>query len=452
MISWELIRFDEIEQEQPIVVARSWWSDSTFVLQKVLDYYRSRHRDISQIHAVYIDHHTRPESTAIIDDLKTIDCTFHHIDFLGEFSETSAREFRRTALRDYARTINAKIVIMGHHFDDRIETALMRLHRWGIFWLRSIQRSTYRDGLAIVRPLIDIPKNVILQHITMKFHDDPSNYQEFTPRNTIRNMCKQYQSDQRYEWWHMFFERLQVEYTIQSLDISWSSYDVWIWSSRDIILWLKNNGCRDISRAHCERIVWLENAHSWKILYNKYIITQCHGMLYILQHKISNNLWWCDVLNIDWNNTLWSLNPLNMIGNSSNDTSLWKKWYTDATMSSIDESINEPTTDLTQTSISHDHCWFFPSIYSDSSSDHWSDEWITHIVWQKINDWNQLQQQDKCAVKNNSQNNLRQWSSKTIHRFLLKHQIPWFLRDERPLDLWVSWRHDLLTGLDQVHD
>ncbi|PCH37740.1 hypothetical protein WOLCODRAFT_142225 [Wolfiporia cocos MD-104 SS10] len=123
----------------------------------------------------------------------------------GEPLEELAREARHFALFTEMVNSGAGAVAYGHHADDQVETAIMRLakssgetgaggmrpvRRWGM----GDGRMQYRDrGMSrwIVRPLLTVPKDRILATCDLhklQYANDPTNFQ---PDIAIRNALRQ---------------------------------------------------------------------------------------------------------------------------------------------------------------------------------------------------------------------------------------------------------------------
>ena len=101
-----------------------------------------------------------------------------------------AREARYRLLAAHARTIGADAVVTAHHADDQAETVLFRLlHGSGIAGLAGMEALSLREGIAIVRPLLDVPKADLVAFCKAKgaaFVDDPSNADPRFARAALR--------------------------------------------------------------------------------------------------------------------------------------------------------------------------------------------------------------------------------------------------------------------------
>ena len=84
----------------------------------------------------------------------------------------------------------ARALVTAHHLDDLAETVLMRLARGsGVDGLAGIEAVTYRGEVALVRPLLDIPKSRLVQTLEERgvaWLEDPSNEQVAFERVRLR--------------------------------------------------------------------------------------------------------------------------------------------------------------------------------------------------------------------------------------------------------------------------
>ncbi|KAI0053884.1 hypothetical protein FA95DRAFT_1529623 [Auriscalpium vulgare] len=129
----------------------------------------------------------------------------------GDAVEGVARAARYRALFDEMTDVGASVVAFGHHADDQVETALMRLTRGstelGLAGMRPIRRwgmgfgaeegglgSFGHEGMKrwIVRPLLRVSKDRILATCAenkLEYVTDKSNFEpDLTVRNAIRHL------------------------------------------------------------------------------------------------------------------------------------------------------------------------------------------------------------------------------------------------------------------------
>ncbi|MCF7852711.1 MAG: tRNA lysidine(34) synthetase TilS [Simkaniaceae bacterium] len=139
-------------------------------------------------HAVYIDHGWRKESQEEADVLKklSLEKGIHfesfkigHFDFSKGNIEDRLRLERLSILGEYAQSMNAPGIVLGHHRDDRIETVIKRLFEGArLTHLSGLQKVSQFKGVTIFRPLLDFEKKDLLNwHNTHKtaFFQDQTN-------------------------------------------------------------------------------------------------------------------------------------------------------------------------------------------------------------------------------------------------------------------------------------
>ena len=137
--------------------------------------------------AVTVDHGLRAESAREARDVKqlakTLDLPHRTVRWAGAKPKTglpaAARDARYRLLAKAARTNGAAHVLTAHTRDDQAETLLMRMARGsGLAGLAAMARQSQRDGVVLVRPLLDISKARLvatLKRAKIDFADDPTN-------------------------------------------------------------------------------------------------------------------------------------------------------------------------------------------------------------------------------------------------------------------------------------
>ena len=102
----------------------------------------------------------------------------------------AARDARYRLLAQAARAARATHVATAHTRDDQAETLLMRLVRGsGIAGLSGMARESERDGILLVRPLLDVPKARLvatLNKAKIAFAEDPTNRDTAFTRPRLR--------------------------------------------------------------------------------------------------------------------------------------------------------------------------------------------------------------------------------------------------------------------------
>jgi tRNA(Ile)-lysidine synthase len=102
----------------------------------------------------------------------------------------AARNARYELLARAARSLSAEAIVTAHTQDDQAETILMRLSRGsGIAGLSGMAHRSERNGIALLRPLLGIPKNRLiatLKRAKVAFATDPTNSDPAFTRPRLR--------------------------------------------------------------------------------------------------------------------------------------------------------------------------------------------------------------------------------------------------------------------------
>ena len=105
--------------------------------------------------------------------------------------EMAAREARYAFFADAARHADASVVATAHTADDQAETVLLKLARGaGPGGLGGIPRVTRRDGIEIVRPMLDVTRAQVLAFLRRRdqpWREDASNCDLSMLRNRVRH-------------------------------------------------------------------------------------------------------------------------------------------------------------------------------------------------------------------------------------------------------------------------
>ncbi len=148
--------------------------------------------------AVTIDHGLRQESSREAREVKRLarGLAVEHrtLRWTGDKPRrgvpAAAREARYRLLAQAARAARTSHVLTAHTRDDQAETLLMRLLRGsGIAGLSGIARESERDGIRLVRPLLDVPKSRLIATLNkakIVFADDPTNRDTAFTRPRLR--------------------------------------------------------------------------------------------------------------------------------------------------------------------------------------------------------------------------------------------------------------------------
>lgn len=103
--------------------------------------------------------------------------------------EEEARKARIAFLKQVAKTLDAKKILLGHTADDQVETVLMRVFEGaGIAGLKGIPRRTTE---GVERPILDVWREDILKYLKrhkIPYRVDKSNFDTRFERNWIRHV------------------------------------------------------------------------------------------------------------------------------------------------------------------------------------------------------------------------------------------------------------------------
>jgi tRNA(Ile)-lysidine synthetase-like protein len=201
------------EPGRPVVVGVSGGPDSVALLLALHELSthgegptRTAHLAIAPAVA-HLNHGLRPgaadEDQAFVEDLARklrLPCEVSRADVraeaeaLGVGIEEAARHARRSFLAGAARRRGARWVALAHHADDRAETVLFHILRGtgveGLAALGPRAPLLPEEGIEIVRPLIDVPRRLILGYLEscgQAYREDETNRTDAHTRNRLRN-------------------------------------------------------------------------------------------------------------------------------------------------------------------------------------------------------------------------------------------------------------------------
>jgi len=104
--------------------------------------------------------------------------------------EAAAREARYKMMTDYCHENGIEYLLTAHQSDDQIETFLMNLSRGsGLYGLSGMMQESERDGIKILRPLLEVPRAEIKKYCddnNIKYYTDSMNSDEHYTRVKMR--------------------------------------------------------------------------------------------------------------------------------------------------------------------------------------------------------------------------------------------------------------------------
>ena len=191
--------FSDFADCRRVILAVSGGPDSTALLL-LAGRWRATERKGPDLVVATIDHGLRPEAkaeAAMVAKLAAAHGMPHHILAWTEKKpstglQEAARAARYRLLLGLARKEGADAIATAHTQDDQAETMLMRIARGsGLSGLAGIKRKSARDGVTLLRPLLDVAKSRLtatLQAAGATFAEDPSNEDPRFTRVRLRRL------------------------------------------------------------------------------------------------------------------------------------------------------------------------------------------------------------------------------------------------------------------------
>lgn len=179
-----MARFAPFETAPVISVATSGGADSLALALLAAGWAR---RLEGRAVALTVDHGLRPGAAAEARQtgrwLARRDIEHHVLRWRGEKPTASlqaaAREARYRLLAAWCRRRQVLHLLLAHHLEDQAETFLLRLGRGsGVDGLAAMAPSTEREGVRLLRPLLEVPKARLRATLTARdsgWLEDPSN-------------------------------------------------------------------------------------------------------------------------------------------------------------------------------------------------------------------------------------------------------------------------------------
>jgi len=178
----------------PLAVAFSGGLDSTVLLHAA-----TRRLGASRVLALHVHHGLQPQADAWVAHCAARAAALG-VAFLalhaagapapGESIEGWARGVRYRLLLAAAHQAGACALATAHHADDQAETLLLALGRGcGLDGLTGIAPRDRREGVILLRPLLELGRDALLEHARthgLDWIEDPSNADARVPRSALR--------------------------------------------------------------------------------------------------------------------------------------------------------------------------------------------------------------------------------------------------------------------------
>ncbi len=183
----------------PVAIATSGGPDSLCLL---LLAHRWAQQKKGKVIALTVDHGLRPESTreALMVHKWAKERQIEHVTLTwsGEKPisrlQEKAREARYNLLINWCKENNVTTLLLGHHQQDQEETFWLRLSCGsGLEGLSGIKRKHSKDGITILRPLLDVSKERIKETLVSEnqpWIEDPSNNNPLFFRGRLRSFLE----------------------------------------------------------------------------------------------------------------------------------------------------------------------------------------------------------------------------------------------------------------------
>lgn len=189
-----------------VALAVSGGPDS-LALMYLMARWRAARKSGPQLYAFTVDHGLRREAKAEARRVKALAAQWGIIHrtllWRGPHPATglqaAAREARYRLMIGAARRAGIAHLIVAHTRDDQAETVLMRMARGsGVSGLAGMSGETMREGMAIARPLLEVPRACLVATLRKAGIDaaqDPSNSDPRFTRIRLRQLMPQLEQE-----------------------------------------------------------------------------------------------------------------------------------------------------------------------------------------------------------------------------------------------------------------
>lgn len=187
----KFVDFMQDYRDKRLAVAVSGGVDSVVLLHWLAEL----NLDITALH---VNHGLRDaadtETEYVREICKKLDVPCHVFYWTGEKPESglesAARDARYKMMTDFCAENKIQYLLTAHQADDQIETFLMNLSRGsGVYGLATMRTVTHRDGVNIVRPLLNVSRGELEKYAhdnNIKYFSDEMNEDQRYTRVKIR--------------------------------------------------------------------------------------------------------------------------------------------------------------------------------------------------------------------------------------------------------------------------
>jgi tRNA(Ile)-lysidine synthetase-like protein len=200
-----------------------------YLLHQLKTFWDEKNYNPKNIWIVSCNHNTRTDIDQEMELVKKYSGECNHIVsvYWGENkSEESLRKRRHQEFINICHKVKSMILLLWHHFNDRIETTLLNIERWcGIDGIQafSVREQHFLDpSIHIIRPLINHTKQDILTecgYYKISYCVDPTNNDSTTSkRNALRIQLHQHINSSVIKSMHHLYEFLDNNWWNGSYD------------------------------------------------------------------------------------------------------------------------------------------------------------------------------------------------------------------------------------------
>ena len=280
---------------EQVAVALSGGSDSLSLILAL-------HNSNINVLAIMVDHNLREKAKSEIEQtIKTLN-KFKIKYVLKEWDgnvknnvENEARKARYSLLFEVCKENNIKILCIGHHLDDQIETFLLNLARGsGLDGLCAMPNIIKKNGIDIIRPMLNLTKKDCenyLKLLKVEWVEDESNKDTKYKRNKIRFLLEQIED-------RILLEK-RIETSIKTLQEVKETIDKMIAEVEEKIIEYNNNNDEENVKINTKQFVKLTKYVQKTILVRcilkiskkeyKTRLYQIENILYKINQYVLNN-------------------------------------------------------------------------------------------------------------------------------------------------------------------